>query len=80
MTVYAVRVLMVDGVTTDLLQFLVEADALQHADYVRHSCQLLGYDKVWVVPRRVIGREPLERRERRGSATTPHKRRGTDIS
>ena len=62
MTVYAVRVRMVDGAIADLLQFINEPDAEVHADYIRQQCRLLGYDKVWVVRRRVIGKEPLERR------------------
>ena len=64
MTIYAVRARMVDGSISDLLQFLHEADAEAHARIIRHECRLLGYDRIWVVRRRVIGKEPLERRRR----------------
>lgn len=62
--VWAVRARMVDGAICDLLLFFNKEDAEKQALYVQGACGLLGYDRIDVVPRRVIGKEPLERRNK----------------
>ena len=62
-TVFAARATMVDGSQVDLLLFDTREAAEEHLQYVQTHCNLLGYDRIVVVERRVIGKdEPVERR------------------
>lgn len=77
--VYAVRAVMVDGSTQDLLLFADRVDAERQRDYISHACPLLGYDNINVIKRRVIGRkESIERRYKH--AVTSHQRRRGDVT
>ena len=59
--IWAVRAAMVDGAAVDLLLFFNQVHAEEYAEYVR-SCGSLGWSKVAVVERQVIGKnEPTFR-------------------
>lgn len=75
-TIYSVRAKMVDGAVLDLLLFARAIDANQHARYLQ-KLGILGIDRVFVVPRRVIGsmrgvdRRAIRRTEYLGGGGTP---------
>ncbi len=64
--VFALRAIMVDGSSVDLLLFEEAAAAEKQKQYIEDNCTLFGYDKLSVVARRIIGKsEPIERRKER---------------
>lgn len=55
MTVHAVRAVMVDGGSVDLLLFFSRRDAEQHVEYIEKNCKLLGYDRLEIAERKIVG-------------------------
>lgn len=54
-TVYVTRVFLIDGGVVDLMLFANRAEADRHAAYLRKAAPDLGYDRIEVMPRLVVG-------------------------
>jgi hypothetical protein len=53
---YAVRAVMFDGASIDLLLFHRQQDAEDYAALLSQDCRALGYDRLTIVERLIIGK------------------------